>query len=266
MKILFMSILASLFFISSFGQKSIVKLQIGYGIPLTNTLATQSIQATSTSATYTGVYGNYGSGLRLEAGFIRPISSRLYLELDATYLIGKSINSTYTSPGNTQSQSSSSLFYEISPLLRVGLGGDKVKPYAAIGPVFGFGTITANNISSTSGTTINASEVERKYNGSSAIGAKSVVGAELTQGRFIFYAQITMIAMSYAPSKSEYTKYTLNGTDQLSSLTINQKQSVYKSSVTETNNPPNPNQPSEELKFYLLFSNISMNVGVMFKF
>ncbi len=264
MKFLFTAILALLFSCSCFSQKSMLKLQIGYGIPLTSTQATQNVQSTSSSTTYTGVYGNYGSGLSLEAGYIQPLSSHLYLELDATYLIGKSINSTYTSSSTTQRQSASSLFYEVSPLLRVSLGGDKIRPYAAVGPVVGFGAVTANNISSNSNT-INASENERKYNGSAAIGAKSVVGAELTQGRFIFYAQITMIAMSYAPSKSEYTKYTLNGVDQLSNLTINQKQSVYNSSVTVTNNPPDPNQPSEQLKFYLAFSSISMNVGMMFR-
>ena len=265
-KILFSAILVSFLFTNSFAQKGIVKIQIGYGIPLTNSLAGQSTQASSTSTTYTGVYGTYGSGLRLEAGYIRPLSSHLSLEMDVTYLIGKSINLTYTTPNASQSQASSSLFYEISPLLRVNLGGNKIKPYAAIGPVFGIGTVTSNNLSNNPGA-INASEIQRKYSGSLAIGAKSVVGAELTQGRFIFYAQIAVIAMSYAPAKSEYTKYTLNGTDQLSMLTISQKQSVYKNSVTTTNNSsPDPNQPTEQLKFYLPFSNISMNVGVMFKF
>ncbi|HZX74995.1 MAG TPA: hypothetical protein VFE57_11270 [Cyclobacteriaceae bacterium] len=265
MKILFLSFLALLFFTNCLGQKNIVKVQIGYGIPLTNTLVAQNTQSNSTSTTYSGVYDTYGSGFRLEVGYIRPLNTHLSLEMDGAYLMGKSIHSTYNATGTTQSQSNSSLFYEISPLLRVNLGGNKVKPYAAIGPIVGFGTITANNSSNSSNTT-NTSEVQRKYSGSAAIGAKSVVGAELTQGRFVFYTQITMIAMSYAPGKSEYTKYTLNGTDQLSMLTVSQKQTAYKSSLTVTSAQPDPNQPSEQLKFYLPFSNISLNVGVMFKF
>jgi len=265
-KFLFTSILALLFSNSCFGQKSMLKLQIGYGIPLTNSLAGQNIQVNTSTTTYTGVYGSYGSGLRLEGGYIHALSTHLSLEMDFTYLIGKSINSTYSANGTTQNQSSSSQFYEISPLLRVNLGGSKVKPYLATGPVLGLGSLTSNNVSSNS-STINGSEIQRKYSGSAAFGAKSVVGAELTQGKFIFYAQLTMIAMSYAPSKSEYTKYTLNGTDQLSQLTISQKQTVYTNSVTTINNgSPDPNKPSEQLKFYLPFSNISMNVGVMFKF
>jgi len=149
-------------------------------------------------------------------------------------------------------------------LLRVTLGGNKIKPYAAVGPVIGFGTVTTDYVSNGQGTT-NAVEVQQKYSGSAAFGAKSVVGAELTQGKFIFYAQVTMIAMSYAPSKSEYTKYNLNGTDQLSMMPISQKQFVYKSSYTTTSNP-DPNQPRELLKSYAPFSSISMNIGVMFKF
>jgi hypothetical protein len=265
-KILFTAILALLFSNGCFSQKSILKLQVGYGIPLVNdSQFPTSIQLNSSSTTYTSVYGSYGSGLRFEVGYIRPLSTHLALEIDATYLSGKAISSTYNSSTTFQSQTSSARFYEISPMLRVNLGGDKVKPYGAIGPVIGFGTTTADYVLSRTGAT-NAKETQVRYSGSAAIGAKSVVGVELTQGKFIFYAQITMIAMSYAPTKSEYTKYTLNGTDQLSQLTISQKQFVYKGSVTVTGNSPDPSKPTEQLKFYLPFSNISMDVGVMFKF
>jgi len=264
-KIVFTSILGLFIFTNCFGQKSIVKLQIGYGLPLTNSLVSQSTQATATSTNYTGVYGSYGSGLRLEGGYIRPLNAHLSIELDAAYLFGKSINASYASQNNSQHQSSSSHFYEISPLLRVNLGESKFKPYAALGPVFGFGNLTSDYATNNGGTA-NGSEVQRKYSGSLAIGAKSAVGAELTQGLFIFYAQITMIAMSYAPGKSEYTKYMLNGVDQLAMMTISQKQSVYKSSFASTTNSPHPNQPTEALKFYVSFNSLSLNVGVMFKF
>ena len=60
--------------------------------------------------------------------------------------------------------------------------------------------MTANYNYSTS-SPVNTVQYEEKYSGSVAIGAKGVVGAELTQGKFIFYAQISMITMSYAPSK-----------------------------------------------------------------
>jgi len=258
-------ILGLLIFTNGFSQKSIIKLQIGYGLPLTNSLASVSTQVAASSTMYTGVYGSYGSGLKLEGGYIRPFNAHLSVELDVSYLFGKPINASYTSQNNYQHQSSSSHFYEISPLLRINLGGSKVKPYAALGPVVGFGNLTYDNTSNNGGTA-NGSEVQRKYSGSTAIGAKSAVGVELTQGKFIFYGQITMIAMSYAPGKSEYTKYTLNGVDQLAMMTISQKQSVYKSSFASTTNSPDPNQPSEDLKFYVPFSSISLNVGVMFKF
>jgi hypothetical protein len=267
MKTVLLSIAVILFLsINGFGQNSFLKFQIGYGIPLNTFAVGQNTQISSASTTYTGVYGSYGSGLRLEAGFIHALNTRLNLEMDFTYLSGKSINFLYANNGTTQNQNNSSRFYEISPMLRVNLGGSKVKPYAAIGPVFGLGTVTANYVITTSGT-INSREFQRQYSGSLAIGAKSVVGALLTQGSFIFYAQMTLIAMNYSPSKSEYTKYIVNGTDQLSMLTIRQKQTVYENSVTTTNNSsPDPTKPSEALKFYFPFSSISLNVGVMFKF
>ncbi len=196
------------FFTRSFGQKSIFKLQIGYGIPLTNTLITQSAQGNTTSTTYTGVYGSYGSGLRLEGGYIRPLNTHLSLEIDIAYLIGKSINSSFSFQNNSEQQTNSSHLYEFSPLLGVNLGGSKVKPYAAIGPIVGIGNLIIDYTS-------NGTVIQRKYSGSASIGAKSVVGAAFTEGRFIFYSQISLIAMSYAPSQSEYTKYTQNGVDQL---------------------------------------------------
>jgi hypothetical protein len=260
-KIAFTVVLVGLFFTHSFAQKSIVKLQIGYGIPLANDLLANSAATNSAgSTTYTGVYGSYGSGVRIEGGYIYLLNTHLSLELDGAYLIGKQVNATYTSPSFSQTQSSASHFYEVSPLLRMNLGGTKVKPYAAVGPVFGFGNIVSSYFSG--GT--NGSDVERQYTGSGAVGAKSVVGTEFTQGRFIFYAQVTMINMNYGPSKSEYTRYSLGGVDQLVNMTISQKQVVYKRTAT-TGGTQDPNQPTEQLKFYTPLNSISMNVGVMFK-
>jgi hypothetical protein len=255
-----------LFSVSSFGQKSMVKFQIGYGFPIASYLASQNAQVSSTGTTYTGVYGTYGGGFKLEAGYIGSLTGKLFLEMDFAYLIGKSINATVSGNGAPQHQSISSRFYEISPLLRMNFSEDKIKPYAAIGPVFGLGTVTSSTTSSNPATT-STNEAQRQYTGSVAIGAKSVAGAELTQGPFIFYAQITLIAMSYSPDKSELTKYTLNGINQLPSLTTYQKETVYKNSITTINNSnPDPTQPNQSLKFYIPFSNISLNAGVMFKF
>jgi len=270
MKTILQALMILLFSINSFGQKNIVKFQIGYGLPLTSThsLIGPNTQVNATTTTVTGAYGSYGSGLRLEAGYIHAFNERLHLEVDLTYLLGKPIESTYNNSngnGSTQKQSSSSRFYEFSPLLRVNLGGSKIKPYAAIGPVFGMGTITDTYKASSSGGA-NSGEAEIEYSGSVAIGAKSAVGAEFTQGKFIFYAQLTLIGMSYSPDKSEVTKYTYNGTNQLPSMTVSEKQTVYKNSYSVANNVSTDHtKPKEDLKIFIPYSNISLNFGVMFK-
>lgn len=262
MKAIIMTLTVTLLFsINSLCQKNIIKFQVGYGFPLANSFVGESLQSNSSTTTYTGVYGSYGSGLRLEGGYIRNLNSRFSLEIDFSYLIGKSIDSNQSGTNFNQSISSSSRFYEISPLFRVNVGGERIKPYAAVGPVLGIGTVSSHYV-------FNGGEAERKYTGSVAIGAKAAVGAELTQGKFIFYAQMTIIAMSYSPDKSELTKYTFNGTDQLDMLTISQKQTVYKTSMTTINNSgfQDPNKPSEDLKNFLPLSSISLNAGVMYKF
>ena len=260
-KIVLVAVLVLLTFTHGLGQKSMVKLQIGYGIPLANSLLANSAASNNSGATYTGVYGSYGSGLRIEGGYIYLLNTHLSLELDGTYLIGKKINATYTSPNGSQTQSSGSHFYELSPMLRMNLGGTKIKPYAGVGPVFAFGNIVSTFFSGGP----NGSDVERTYTGSVAVGAKSAIGAEFTQGRFIFYAQATLIMMNYSPSKSTYTRYSLGGVDQLGNMTISQKQTIYKRTIT-TAGTQDPNQPTEDLKFYSPLNSISMNMGVMFKF
>jgi hypothetical protein len=249
---------------NGFAQKSIVKLQVGYGFPLSSMLITENVQASASSTNYKGVYGSYGSGFQVEAGYIRPLNKNLSIEMDFSYLIGKTYNSSNNTGNNLQNQSTSSHFYGISPLLRVSFGGTKIRPYGAVGPVVGFGNLLVD-YAFTNGSSVSGNEIQHRYSGSQAIGAKTAIGAEFTEGRFVFYAQLTATAISYAPSKSEYTKYTLNGVDQLAMLTTSQKQIVYKSSITSTG-AQDPNQPTEQIKFFIPFSSISLSAGVMFKF
>jgi len=63
----------------------------------------------------------------------------------------------------------------------------------ALGPVFGFGNLVSTYFSGGS----NGSDVERQFTVCGGR-AKSVIGAEFTQGRFIFYAQVTMITSNYS--------------------------------------------------------------------
>src|SRR5258706_6756921 len=169
-KIVLTAVLALVNFTNGFGQKNMVKLQIGYGVPLTNSLLANNAVSNNSGATYTGVYGSYGSGVRIEGGYIYLLNTHLSLELDGAYLIGRQVKATFTSPNGSQTQSSASHFFEVSPLLRVMLGGTKIKPYSALGPVFGFGNLVSTYFSGGS----NGSDVERQFTGSVAVGAKSV--------------------------------------------------------------------------------------------
>ncbi len=93
-KIVFAAVLALLTFAQGFAQKSMVKLQIGYGIPLANTLLSNNVASNSNNnmvCMVRYVYGSYGSGL---------IYLNCYI-LEA-YLIFKMMNALYTSPNGSQ--------------------------------------------------------------------------------------------------------------------------------------------------------------------
>ncbi|GHN01595.1 hypothetical protein WSM22_30840 [Cytophagales bacterium WSM2-2] len=244
-------------------QKNAIKFQVGYGIPLVNSVISTNVnfsQAAGSPATHSNVNGSFGSGLRFEVGYVRSFSSLVSFQFDATYLMGNEIkaNQFY------ENWSYSSIhFIQFSPQVRIAFGSSRVRPYGSLGPVLGIGSFRENtHLGDTS-----FDDSEYVYNGSAALGAKTTMGIEIASGKLSLYAEISMVNMNYAPSRSELVKYNSNGTDRLGTLTVAQKQVEYRDSYTDMPaGVQNPNQPSVKLKQYYPFSSLSFSVGVMFKF
>lgn len=253
-------------------QSNAVKIQIGYGLPLAGqTVGDRSVQDYSgASPTYTRSFtkGSFGSGTQIGVGYARSISGLLSVQLDATYLIGKSydtyqfdqINSGTHNPSAVSNQAN---FFQISPQIRAKFGDGKFSPYAAIGPIIGFGKMYEKGYYGDYDSTPYSYELT--YSGSASVGAKTTVGLEMTQGKLGYFAQITMINMNYAPTKGVYTKYILGGQDNLPNMTTNQKEFSYVDSYDQYAQQ-DPNQPQKQSKQYLPFSSLSLNFGVMYRF
>lgn len=251
-----------------FAQKSFLKFQVGYAFPIVNATLASNTSQTSTASTVSGVYGSYGSGLQFEVGYEYALSEKISLQMDALYLIGNDVkrNTFFSVGGNTfsQNQSISSRFYEIAPLIKFNILSEKsIAPYAVIGPTIGFGNFS-NTVTTPGSTTSQNEEYLRNFSGPIALGAKSGVGVKFTKGAFGFYAQVTLINISFSPSSSEITRYSVGGVDNLKNLTVRQKQTNYKENVAFSPNP-DTTKPAEELKFYFPLSSISLNIGLLIK-
>ncbi|GHN00269.1 hypothetical protein WSM22_17580 [Cytophagales bacterium WSM2-2] len=251
-------LVALLIYPDVFSQKTMIKFQIGYGIPLLTSYPIQTvINNTATLHSF-----SLGSGLTAEGGVIHSLRRNLALQLDFSYLSGKQ-NKIGLSTVTSSSASYYSRFFEVAPMVRIASEGGKLRPYVSVGPVFGVGKFYANITSvSTGGVTTGVQE--REYRGSFAFGGKAALGLILERGRSSFYIQMTMVSMRYAPSNSELTTYTTNSINQLSSLTTAQKQTIYSTSIP-TNVAPNPNQPTQALQSTYPFDSIGLGVGVMFR-
>jgi hypothetical protein len=255
----FLALFALLLFEFNYAQRMQAKFQLGYGVPLVNTPQWTLLSNNS----YTVQSFSFGSGLRAEAGVVRQLKKNLSIQLDAAYLSGKK-NSLHQVSGTSFSNAVYySKFYDVSPLIRFTMEESKIKPYIAVGPIFGFGKFYRDLESGTSGST-NVVTSSREYKGSYAFGTKSELGVQLQRGKINYYAQLTVITMRYSPTSSELTSYVVYSSNQLSSLTTAQKQTVYVNSVPSTTTTPNPSQPSQSLKSSYVFDSVSLNVGMMF--
>jgi hypothetical protein len=250
-------LLVILAFNQSFAQPSQFKLQVGYGVPLRSN--PQWVTVSNNVTTISSF--SLGSGLRVEGGVIKPITKSLSLQLDAAYLNGKK-NALNTMNGTSYLNANFySRFYDVSPMIRFTATEIKIKPYVAVGPIFGFGKFYRDADLGTTGAT-NTTTSRREYKGSFAFGSKAELGVQLQEGKITYYVQLTAISMGYSPTSSELTSYFSNSSNLLSALTVAQKKSVYVNSVTSSGTV-DPNQPTPILKSSYNFDSFSLNVGVM---
>jgi len=76
-----------------------------------------------------------------------------------------------------------------------------------------------------------------------------------------------MINLSYAPTKGEYTKYSIDGADQLPSMTTSQKEEEYVDSIDRTSSDtPSDSTPSQYLKTPYSFGSLGLKFGLRFQF
>lgn len=256
-------------------SQSFAGLQFGYGIPATGQVVGVNSESNNPANTFSteNVRGSFGSGLNAGIYFGYWFSDVVGAQLGVNYILGKkytftdnSVVSSNVTDDTKDEVAARSL--RLTPALRVGFGHGDVHPYMLGGFTIGMMNKITDDMNETStnpgGTDI--TDVSTEYTGGISVGPFAAVGLNfhLTE-KLLFSAEITSYFANWAPTKGEITKATVNGADQLSNMTTNQKQFEYVNSVDQTMNTSN-GQPTQRLKNYYPLNSVGITIGLHFEF
>lgn len=277
-------IISIIFATKAYGQKGLyLNVGGGYGIGIaanSNAASYDHIESSgSNTQKISNGSGSFGKGVQFGATVGFMFSENIGAELNVGYLVGTKSTQTinqdnYLMPpfmvSSSYENKMSGNMFRLTPALKFSVGKDKLKPYMRIGLVIGMAGKIKNEITrsrpSFNGVQI-VTEQESSMTGGVSIGLSAGLGANYKlNDKLGIFAEIAFISQSWAPNKSLLTKYTENGVDQLSSMTTNQKETIYLNSYTEVFGPSNPNVPAQALKTAMPFSSIGLNIGVQLSF
>ena len=216
------------------------------------------------------VSGSLGSGINIGVAFGFLFNDYLGIELGVSFLQGNTItvfdefifSGLY---GNDEINFSSTMF-RVSPsfVIRSGITG-VLTPYAKFGPLLGLGAI---NVDLKSKLGLSTHEQKMVMNGGMAFGYNASMGSIFTFNNGLkLFTEVTLIGLSYTPTKGEITEYRFNGEDKLNNLTISEKETEFVDEIPSNNNGnSSTSQPSKALKSSYEFGSIGVNVGIHFSF
>ncbi|NOX47179.1 MAG: outer membrane beta-barrel protein [Chlorobi bacterium] len=268
----------TLFTTNIFAQGAYVNLNAGYGFSMSsqvmmfNTkydyLIDNSTGEESFSGSIENVKGSLGEGFNFGGVFGYMFNKHIGYEIGVSYLLGNTIESAResttkiieadgsitTSTGITTNSLSSNML-RFTPSIVFTPGFEGIDPYVKFGMIIGIGSVK----SEFAGDQFNSIQ-KSKFNGGAAIGLTGAIGANFpVNDKMVFFGEINMVNMSYAPTKGEITEAIVNGKDVLSDSDkeIEFVDKVYPSSEYTPDSGPN-----QELKTKYPFGSVGINIGL----
>jgi hypothetical protein len=202
----------------------------GYGFGAGTQYISVNGDYTQTPTTYEGVYGSYGEGFKFGSSAGYMFSRNLGAELGFAYWLGNTfeIQAKFTN-GLVTDKLSGSGFVAV-PSIVLSANMETINPYARIGLVLGILKVDFEEKDQRSGQT---QDINREDTGNLAFGYAGALGVLVPAGSTVgFFVEADIHSVTYSPSQAEYTKYTVNGVDQLPSL--QRKVHEYKESFTSS--------------------------------
>lgn len=224
---------------------------IGYRLGAGTQAVGENSTTSGTSTSYEGVYGSLGEGFGFGASVGYLGSSSLGVELGLAYWLGNSFETTSSYYGSTETDKVSGTGFMATPSIVVAVDLHSVKPYARLGLVFGIMKVTAEMSMTYNGQTTSRTAEETGGLGFGYAGGFGIIVP--LGGSVDFFTEAALFAVTYSPGQAELTKYTVNGADQLASVT--NKVVTYKDSYNST-------EQNTSLAVRRPFSNIGINAGI----
>lgn len=263
-----------LFLVGSAAASISIGPVVGYGI---GTGKASFFQGTDYEENNQGVqtkdknlYYSAGQGIKLGLGAEYSIEE-ISFGLDMGYSMGlegdlmKSRQyDSFDSIWYTASAKMKTSYIFISPNIKI------EKTIMGITPFCGFGLSLAIAPKSTmseeysDGTTTGEMVWELSHN--LGIGKWGVLGIKYPLiGGLVIVGEIKAEELSFKASHGEITKYTENGVDQLSSMTVREKETDFKDDDTE-DTPSNTTKPNIDHTFITAANSVSIRLGIMYSF
>jgi len=266
----FALILLAMIFLNTqaLSQQSYIRFGTGYNFAFSSQSLLMNYNVYDGYGTSEVVFASLGKGANFDVAFGHMFSKYVGLDLAFSYLLGLKIksesnyNGSYYYGSGYDKTSINSRMFRIIPALVITPGLTKINPYARIGIVIGIGSVLTDNDYMFDG----ENYVEKyKYSGGIAFGLSSALGIQFELGKSaLFFTELCMVNMSYAPTKGEVILAEENGVDILSTYTTRERETVFVNEITYYDDSnPSDNEPAENLKQKLPFGSFGINVGVI---
>ena len=163
---------------------------------------------------------------------------------------------------------------QLNPSIVLTAGNEGIAPYAKFGVVIGVAA-KINQSTEIKGTNFDGNTVypsnlsgERELNGGIAIGWSAALGAKYAINETLsLFGEFNLVNLTYAPTKGEMTKFTINGVNELTGGTTRDKEWEFVDEVTTNNSStPDKTKPTIEAKEYYSFSSIGIQLGLKIAF
>jgi len=273
-KLIFVTVVISLYALSTKAQGIYIKIGGGYGLPA-GTSSFQNSERNNVTQTnkYDAVNYSFGKGINFAATFGDMFNKNFGAELNIGYLLGGTTEFTdntidVSATDEIKEKINSNMIF-FTPALVIESGFEKINPYARIGLIIGIakGFSEYDHTYDLAGST-NSSVEKTEYKMDIGLGANAALGVMYNISEsFAIFGECNINSLSITPKSSEITVSTLNGTDQLNSMSISEKKTDYLSSYSyDQNSTPSTSEPRKEIKTKMPFSSIGANIGVKISF
>ena len=220
-----------------------------------------------------------GKGVGFGATFGYDFNPFMGAELGVGYLMGAPTEAT--SQFSSELISGGDVFFEQSryennisgrsiqfiPSFVLHTDKEKVNLYTRLGVLVGINTMTNESNGVIENNTMRTTEVmKREWSGGVSLGFVARPGVRFAlSDQFALFAEASIIASNYVPTKGEVTAFTVNGEDQLPNLTRSQKEVEFVDKLMyDSNTLENPDTPQQQTKNSFAFSSIGLQIGGRF--